>query len=127
MVKEFIFLAATNIYVKMVIKCTKKMSFFVFWASTVTIIVHGFTTTLDGPFKPETAPLDPNLNPIAFDLPDSDPSFVEPNSKFQPQQISVSLSYSFDSVWISWVTVTGLFDSLTFLFLYFFPVNLDIY
>lgn len=96
---------------------------FVFWNSTIIIIiVHGFNTTLDGPFKPETAP----LNPIALDLPESGPSFVEPNSKFQPEQISVSLSYSFDSVWNSWVTVTVLFDSLTFFFI-FFPVNLNIY
>lgn len=109
----------------MVVKCTMMMSFFVFWTSTTIIIVHGFTTTLDGPFKPETAPLDSNLNPIAFDLPESDPSFVEPNSEFQPEQISVSLSYSFDSVWISWVTVTGLFHSLTF-FSFFFLSKLTL-
>ncbi|XP_010469546.1 PREDICTED: purple acid phosphatase 13-like [Camelina sativa] len=90
---------------KMVVKCTMKVSLFVILVSTVTTIsVHGFSTTLEGPFKPETAPLDPNLNPVAFDLPESDPSFVQPNSEFQPEQISVSLSYSFDSVWISWVT-----------------------
>ena len=87
------------------------MSFFVIFASTVTIIVHGFPSTLDGPLNPVTAPLDPNLNPIAFDLPESDPSFVKPISEFLlPEQISVSLSYSFDSVWISWVT--GLYLSL---------------
>lgn len=96
----------------MVVNCTMSMSFFVIFASTVTIIVHGFPTTLDGPLNPVTAPLDPNLNPIAFDLPESDPSFVKPNPEFLPQQISVSLSYSFDSVWISWVT--GLFVSSTF-------------
>lgn len=108
----------------MVVKYTMTMSFFVIFASTVLIIVSGFSTTLDGPFKPETAPLDPNLNPIAFDLPESDPSFVIPNSEFRPEQISVSLSYSFDSVWISWVT--GLFVSSTSLFIFcFFPVNLD--
>ncbi|ESQ51860.1 hypothetical protein EUTSA_v10016507mg [Eutrema salsugineum] len=84
----------------------KSMSFFVVLVpSVIIIVVHGFSTTLEGPFKPETASLDPNLNPVAFDLPESDPSFVEPNSKFlRPEQISVSLSYSFDSVWISWVT-----------------------
>lgn len=107
----------------MVVKCTMKVSFFVILVSIVTIIVHGFSTTLDGPFEPVTAPLDQNLNPVAFDLPESDASFIEPNSKFQPEQISVSLSYSFDSVWISWVT--GLFVSSTFLFLYF--LNLGIY
>ncbi|CAA0374195.1 unnamed protein product [Arabidopsis thaliana] len=89
----------------MVVKYTMSMSFFVIFASTVTIIVHGFPSTLDGPLNPVTAPLDPNLNPIAFDLPESDPSFVKPISEFLlPEQISVSLSYSFDSVWISWVT-----------------------
>ncbi|CAH2059741.1 unnamed protein product [Thlaspi arvense] len=93
---------------QMVVKCTsttKSMFFFVILVSTtVFIIVNGFSTTLDGPFMPETAPLDPNLNPVAFDLPESDPSFVEPNAEFRPEQISVSLSYSFDSLWISWVT-----------------------
>ncbi|KFK26379.1 hypothetical protein AALP_AA8G240600 [Arabis alpina] len=83
-----------------VVKCTMIMSFFVILASTVS----GFSTTLDGPFIPKTAPLDPTLNPSTFDLPESDPSFFIPNSELRPEQISVSLSYNFDSVSISWVT-----------------------
>lgn len=92
------------------------MSFLVILVCTViTITVNAFPSTLDGPFTPVTAPLDPKLNPVAFDLPESDPSFVQPNSKFLPEQISVSLSYSFDSVWISWVT-TGLTLQYSFYF-----------
>ncbi|CAN8247724.1 unnamed protein product [Cochlearia groenlandica] len=88
----------------MVVKFTMAIYFFVLLASTVTITVHGFPTTLDGPFKPKTAPHDPNLNPISLDLPEPDQSNQQPNSEFRPEQISVSLSYNFDSVWISWVT-----------------------
>ncbi|CAF1699761.1 unnamed protein product [Brassica napus] len=72
--------------------------------AVIIITVDAFPSTVDGPFTPVTAPLDPNLNPVAFDLPESDPSFVQPNWKFLPEQISVSLSYNSDSVWISWVT-----------------------
>ncbi|XP_010522401.1 PREDICTED: LOW QUALITY PROTEIN: purple acid phosphatase 13 [Tarenaya hassleriana] len=83
-------------------KCAKPMAVLVILASS--FVVHGFPTTAEGPSKPVTAPLDPKLNPVATDLPESDPSFERPDPKFQPQQISVSLSYNYDSVWISWVT-----------------------
>ncbi|XP_031263907.1 purple acid phosphatase 15-like [Pistacia vera] len=64
--------------------------------------VHGggIPTTLEGPFKPVTAPLDKSFSGNVTDLPDV-PSNVE---GFQPQQIFVSLSNNYDSVWISWIT-----------------------
>ncbi|KAL9228322.1 hypothetical protein vseg_003915 [Gypsophila vaccaria] len=67
---------------------------------------HGkIPTTLDGPFKPVTVPLDSSLRGKAVDLPDTDPRVRPPgHGPFQPEQISVSLSYDYDSVWISWVT-----------------------
>ncbi|KAK9726551.1 hypothetical protein RND81_05G222800 [Saponaria officinalis] len=64
-------------------------------------------TTLDGPFKPVTVPLDLSLRGMALDLPDSDPRVQRPHhghGLFEPEQLSVSLSYDFDSIWISWVT-----------------------
>ncbi|KAJ0034455.1 hypothetical protein Pint_25429 [Pistacia integerrima] len=64
--------------------------------------VHGggIPTTLEGPFKPVTAPLNKSFSGNVTDLPDV-PSNVE---GFQPQQIFVSLSNNYDSVWISWIT-----------------------
>lgn len=62
---------------------------------------HGIPTTLEGPFKPVTAPLEKSFRGQNFtDLPDV-PSNVE---GFQPQQIFVSLSTNYDSIWISWIT-----------------------
>lgn len=63
----------------------------------------GIPTTLEGPFKPVTAPLDKNLRLNVSDL----PYVLQNNAQgegFQPQQISVSLSASYDSIWISWIT-----------------------
>ncbi|KAI4356399.1 hypothetical protein L6164_000425 [Bauhinia variegata] len=61
-------------------------------------------TTLDGPLEPVTVPLDPNLRGIADDLPDTDPRVRRSVQGFEPEQISVSLSATHDSVWISWIT-----------------------
>lgn len=61
-------------------------------------------TTLDGPFEPVTVPFDVSLRGNAVDLPDSDPRVRRRVKGFKPEQISVSLSADYDSVWISWIT-----------------------
>ena len=62
-------------------------------------------TTFEGPFKPVTIPLDETFRGNAIDLPDNDPRVVRIVNGFQPEQISLSLSSTFDSIWVSWVTV----------------------
>ncbi|VVA15819.1 PREDICTED: purple acid [Prunus dulcis] len=61
-------------------------------------------TTLDGPFEPVTVPFDQSLRGNAVDLPESDHRVRRRVKGFEPEQISVSLSANYDSVWISWVT-----------------------
>ncbi|TQD71438.1 hypothetical protein C1H46_043035 [Malus baccata] len=61
-------------------------------------------TTLDGPFEPLTVPFDPSLRGNAVDLPDDDQRVRRRVKGFEPEQISVSLSADYDSVWISWIT-----------------------
>ncbi|XAR62569.1 4-phytase [Bertholletia excelsa] len=61
-------------------------------------------TTLQGPFKPVTVPLDKSFRGHAVDLPDTDPRLQRMVEGFEPEQISLSLSTSHDSVWISWIT-----------------------
>jgi hypothetical protein len=61
-------------------------------------------STLDGPFEPVTVPFDAALRGNAVDLPDSDPRVQRRVEGFKPEQISVSLSADYDSVWISWIT-----------------------
>lgn len=61
-------------------------------------------TTLQGPFKPVTVPLDESFRGHAIDLPDTDPRVKRNVTGFEPEQISVSLSSSHDSIWISWIT-----------------------
>jgi len=63
-------------------------------------------TTLDGPFKPVTVPLDQTFRGNAMDLPHTDPLLQTTAQDFQPQQISLSLSASHHSVSISWITGT---------------------
>jgi hypothetical protein len=79
------------------------------------IIVDGgdvpIPTTLDGPFKPVTVPLDKSFRGNAVDLPDTDPLVQRYVEGFQPEQISLSLSASHSSVWISWITGTTLLSS----------------
>ncbi|XP_043705610.1 purple acid phosphatase 15-like [Telopea speciosissima] len=68
-------------------------------------VVHGrIPTTLDGPFEPVTVPFDENLRGHAVDLPDTDPRISRRVKGFEPEQISVTLSATYDSVWISWIT-----------------------
>ncbi|KAL2932754.1 Purple acid phosphatase 15 [Bienertia sinuspersici] len=61
-------------------------------------------TTLDGPFEPVTVPYDVSLRGNAVDLPDTDSRVQRIVNGFEPEQISVSLSVDYDSVWISWIT-----------------------
>ncbi|KHN24018.1 Purple acid phosphatase 15 [Glycine soja] len=68
------------------------------------IVDGGVPTTLDGPFKPVTVPLDQSFRGNAVDLTDTDPLVQRTVEGFQPEQISLSLSASHDSVWISWIT-----------------------
>ncbi|KAK7331465.1 hypothetical protein VNO77_25690 [Canavalia gladiata] len=68
------------------------------------IVDGGIPTTLDGPFKPVTVPLDNTFRGNAVDLPDTDPLVQRFVKGMKPEQISVSLSASYDSVWISWIT-----------------------
>lgn len=70
----------------------------------VSLIGAKIPSTLDGPFKPVTVPFDANLRANAIDLPDTDPRVRRKVKGFEPEQISVSLSASYDSVWISWIT-----------------------
>lgn len=69
----------------------------VFWCSHGTI-----PTTLDGPFDPVT--VSTGYRGHAVDLPDSDPRVQRRAKGFEPEQISVSLSATDDSVYISWIT-----------------------
>ena len=61
-------------------------------------------TTLDGPFDPVSVPLDDTFRGHAVDLPDSDERLKRTVHGFEPEQISVSLSSTHDSVSISWIT-----------------------
>ena len=78
-------------------------------------------TTLDGPFKPVTVPFDLSLRGNAVDLPGTDPRVRRRVKGFEPEQISVTLSANYDSVWISWITglvgsCVPAFAALSFLF-----------
>lgn len=64
----------------------------------------GIPTTLDGPFTPVTVPLDQSFRGNAVDLPSDDPRVRRTVKGFQPEQISISLSTNYDSLWISWIT-----------------------
>ncbi|KAJ8899421.1 hypothetical protein K2173_018395 [Erythroxylum novogranatense] len=71
---------------------------------TCGFVLAKIPTTLDGPFQPHTVPFDVSLRGHAVDLPDTDPRVRRRATGFEPEQISVSLSATYDSVWISWVT-----------------------
>lgn len=70
-----------------------------FWEVFVFLRLNLFQTycqicsTLEGPFKPVTVPLDQSFRGHAIDLPDA-----------EPEQISISLSSTYDSDCISWIT-----------------------
>ncbi|KAL4308137.1 hypothetical protein GQ457_01G033280 [Hibiscus cannabinus] len=65
---------------------------------------EGIPSTVDGPFKPVTVPLDKSFRGHAVDLPDDDSRVQRTVTGWEPEQISVSLSSNHDSVWISWIT-----------------------
>ncbi|XP_058092389.1 purple acid phosphatase 15-like [Magnolia sinica] len=67
-------------------------------------VVGHIPTTLDGPFDPVTVPFDERFRGHAVDLPPSDPRVARPTNLFEPEQILVSLSATYDTVWISWIT-----------------------
>ncbi|CAN4120788.1 unnamed protein product [Withania somnifera] len=77
---------------------------FLVFVSFVEVNKSQIPTTLDGPFKPVTVPLDQSFRGHAVDLPDTDPRVQRTVKGFEPEQISVSLSSTYDSVWISWIT-----------------------
>ncbi|KAJ8755353.1 hypothetical protein K2173_019151 [Erythroxylum novogranatense] len=79
------------------------LSLSLLWCS---VSVQGdFPTTLEGPFNPVTVPIDNQiLQRDVADLPDTYPQVQRIVRDFEPEQISVSLSSDYDSVWISWVT-----------------------
>ncbi|KAK7387625.1 hypothetical protein VNO78_28548 [Psophocarpus tetragonolobus] len=64
----------------------------------------GVPSTVEGPFKPVTVPLDHTYRGTAVDLPNTDPLVQRTVQGFHPEQISLSLSSSHNSVWISWIT-----------------------
>ncbi|KAL6526667.1 Purple acid phosphatase 15 [Orobanche gracilis] len=78
--------------------------FIIFLISNIFQIFGEIPTTLDGPFNPVTVPLDKSFRGHAIDLPDTDPRIQRNVTGFEPEQISVSLSSTYDSVWISWIT-----------------------
>ncbi|GAB4825306.1 Purple acid phosphatase 15 [Ancistrocladus abbreviatus] len=61
-------------------------------------------TTLEGPFKPVTVPLDISFCGNAVDLSNDDPRLQKTVPGFHPEQIALALSSTYDSVWISWST-----------------------
>nr|GLL43795.1 purple acid phosphatase 15-like [Ipomoea trifida] len=67
-------------------------------------LVHGIPSTLDGPSEPVTVALDQTFRGHAIDLPDTDPRVQRTVEGWKPEQISVSLSSTHQSVWISWIT-----------------------
>lgn len=78
--------------------------FFIFLLNPCLIPAKNIPSTLDGPFDPVTVPYDASLRGTAVDIPDTDPRVRRRVSGFEPEQISVSLSSNYDSVWISWIT-----------------------
>ncbi|OMO90735.1 hypothetical protein CCACVL1_07306 [Corchorus capsularis] len=88
---------------------TKTTTFWLSFAFALSIVAltdasGRIPSTLDGPFDPVTIPYDVSLRGYAVDLPDTDPRVRRRVKGFEPEQVSVSLSASYDSVWISWVT-----------------------
>ncbi|KAJ8646160.1 hypothetical protein MRB53_007908 [Persea americana] len=73
-------------------------------SSSISASAKTIPTTLDGPFIPVTVPFDERLRGNSVDLPATDPRVVRRVKGFEPEQISVTLSATYDSVWISWIT-----------------------
>ncbi|KAK9146003.1 hypothetical protein Sjap_005906 [Stephania japonica] len=67
-------------------------------------VAAAIPSTVQGHFRPVTVPLELGFRGNAVDLPESDPRVQRKVKGMEPEQISVSLSVNYDSVWISWVT-----------------------
>lgn len=89
--------------------------FFIFLLSPLDIRATNanIPSTLDGPFEPETVPYDASLRGNSVDIPDTDPLVRRRVTGFEPEQLSVSLSFNHDSIWITWIT--GWFQSFILL------------
>lgn len=81
-------------------------------------------TTLEGPFPPVTVPFDSRLRGEAVDLPDTDPRVRRRVEGLEPEQISVSLSSTHDSVWISWISGSKPYTSPFTLYSYIYLFDL---
>ena len=63
---------------------------------------------------PVTVPLDHDaFRGKSIDLPDTDSRVTMKVSGFSPEQISVSLAASYNSIWISWITGYFIFFCLS--------------
>ncbi|CAN1193763.1 Purple acid phosphatase 15 [Linum perenne] len=80
--------------------------FLLLWSSLYSVSVNAdFPTTLQGPFNPISAPLPTKyFTGKPFDLPSNDSQVERTVQGFQPEQVFVSLSSNYDSLWVSWVT-----------------------
>ncbi|XP_039050914.1 purple acid phosphatase 15-like [Hibiscus syriacus] len=77
---------------------------FLILLSFIFVVVNGqFPTTLEGPFKPVTVPVDYAIVGKVTRLPVNKNPIIRPTIEFQPEQISLSLSSNFSSVWVSWI------------------------
>lgn len=104
---DWILKMGSIVLVPPIVVVTALLSLLLFSLSLSSVLVSGgVPTTLEGPFKPVTVPLDQSFRGNAVDLPDTDPLVQRTVEGFQPEQISISLSASYDSVWISWITGT---------------------
>lgn len=100
------------------------------------VCVNGeILNSLNGPFEPVTVPLDEGFRGHAVDLPDSDPRVQRNVNGFEPEQISLSLSSTYDSLWISWITgiffifcafVLMIFSFLCLLVFFFLMVHINL-
>ncbi|XVF29123.1 hypothetical protein REPUB_Repub15cG0092500 [Reevesia pubescens] len=63
-----------------------------------------FPSTLEGPFKPVTVPVNYSIMGPVTSLPINRNPLLRPMANFQPEQISISLSSNYSSVWITWIT-----------------------
>lgn len=86
---------------------TMGLKLFILLGIMSTVFVRGILsipTTLQGPFKPVTVPLDPNLRNGSDDLPNYEPRLVKRVPSIFPEQIMLALSTTPNSMWVSWVT-----------------------
>ncbi|CAI9117891.1 OLC1v1019380C1 [Oldenlandia corymbosa var. corymbosa] len=70
----------------------------------VAVESQSIPTTLDGPFKPVTKKLDPSLRLGSDDLPMDHPRLKRNVPGMFPEQISLALSTTPSSMWVSWIT-----------------------